>query len=272
MAIIGAGKMGRWLTRFFLEEDFRVIVSDKDERRLSKIRDEFHVEVADNTTAVKGVDWVLIAVPISSFEGVIKEIHPHVQRDQVVMDICSVKELPVKTMHKYIRVGTTLGTHPMFGPGAKSVENQNFILTPTNAKEREFAKSFKGWLEDRRATVLVMSPRRHDRLMSTVLGLPHFVGVVLCDTLLGFTNLAETKKAAGTTYKILLALAESIASEEPDFYADLQVRLPQVEEIEGAFYEKAGEWLDIVRRKDKSAFAEKMRVVKTRMARAVQTT
>lgn len=259
--------MGRWLTRFFLEEGVQVVVSDKDEEKLSKIVSEFQVETADNITVMNNVDWVLIAVPVYNFESVIKEINPYVQSDQVIMDICSVKEFPVKTMHEHIDVGTTLGTHPMFGPGVKNIENQNFILTPTNVKEKVFARSFKKWLEERRANVFIMSPVRHDKLMSTVLGLPHFVGMVLCDTLLGFKNLSETKKVAGTTYKILLALAESIISEEPEFYADLQMRLPQAEKVEGEFYKIAGEWLDIVRRKDRYAFAERMKIVKTRIQR-----
>jgi len=265
VAIIGAGKMGRWFTKFFLEEGDSVIVSSRSEGKLLKIRDEFGVEITNNINAVKNADRILICVPIADFETVVKEIHSHVRSDQVVMDICSIKEIPVKIMHEYIKTGTTLGTHPVFGPGVKSIKNQNFILTPVDDKEKRFTENFKSWLEERQANVFIMSPRKHDELMSVVLGLPHFLGLVVCDTLLDYANFLETKRVAGASYKILLTLAEAVASEETGFYTSLQMNLPEIEKIEGLFFKKTGEWLDIVRRKDRSAFADRMKLVKTRL-------
>jgi prephenate dehydrogenase len=265
VAIIGAGKMGRWFTRFFLEEGNSVIVSSRSKEKLLKIRDEFGVEITDNVNAVKNADKILICVPIENFEAVVKEIHSHVRPDQVVMDICSIKENPVKIMHEYIRTGITLGTHPVFGPGVKSIENQNFVLTPINDKEKLFARKFKSWLEKKRANVFIMSPRKHDELMSVVLGLPHFLGLVVCDTLLNYPNFVETKKVAGASYKMLLTLAEAVASEETGFYKSLQMNLPEIEKIEGLFLEKSEEWLSMVKRKDRSAFASKMKLIKTKL-------
>jgi len=265
VAIIGAGKMGRWFTRFFLEQGDHIIVSSRSKEKLLKIRAEFGVKIADNVNAVKNADRVLICVPIENFEDVVKEIHSHIRPNQVVMDICSIKEIPVKIMHKYIRTGTTLGTHPVFGPGVKNIKNENFILTPTNNKEKVFAEEFKSWLEARQANVFIMSPRKHDQLMSVVLGLPHFLGLVVCDTLLDYGNFLEMKKVAGASYKMLLTLAEAVASEETKSYTNLQMNLPNVEKIEGLFFEKSREWLDVVKRKDKVAFANKMELVKTKL-------
>jgi len=264
-AIIGAGKMGQWFTRFFLEEGDSVTVSSRSKEKLLRIRDEFGVEIADNINAVKNADRVLICVPIENFEAVVKEIHSHVRPDQVVMDICSIKEEPVKIMHKYIKTGTTLGTHPVFGPGVKSIEKQNFVLTPVGNKEKQFAEDFKSWLEQRQANVFIMSPRKHDKLMSVVLGLPHFLGLVVCDTLLNYPDFIETKRVAGASYKMLLTLAEAVASEETEFYTSLQMNLPEIEKIEGLFLKKSEEWLSIVRRKDRSAFASKMELVKRKL-------
>lgn len=253
VAIIGAGKMGRWFTRFFLEEGDSVVVSSRSEGKLLKLREEFGVEIASNVGAVKKADRVLICVPIENFEEVVKEIHSHVRQDQVVMDICSAKEMPVNIIHEYIKADVTLGTHPVFGPGAKSIKDQNFILTPTVEKEEAFAENLKGWLEERGANVFIMSPRRHDELMSMVLGLPHFLGLVVCDTLLEYGNLLETKRVAGASYRMLLTLAEAVASEETGFYANLQMMLPEVKKIEGLFLEKSREWLDLVKRRNKLA-------------------
>ena len=266
IAVIGAaGRMGLWFTRFFVEQGASVLVSGRSKEKLLKIKEELDVEVADNVTAVKNADRVLICVPIESFEGVVKEIHSYVKPSQVVMDICSIKKFPVDAMHKYIKKGTTLGTHPMFGPDARSLKNQNFVLTPTNTKEKLLANEFKAWLEERKAKVSIMSPRKHDELMSVVLGLSHFVGMVACDTLTSRPDFAETKKVAGTSYKLLSTLAERVASQDPKFYASLQTNLPNIDEIESLFYQKAGEWLDIIRKKDKSMLADKMKSVKEKL-------
>ncbi len=265
VAIIGAGKMGRWFTKFFLEEGDSVIVSSRTKEKLLKIRDDFDVEIADNVNAVKNADRVLICVPIENIEDVVKEIHPHVRPDQVIMDICSIKEAPVKIMHKYIKTGTTLGTHPVFGPGVKGIKNQNFILTPISNKEKVFAENFKGWLEERQVNVLIMSPKKHDELMSVVLGLPHFLGLVVCDTLLDLDNYNEMERVAGASYKMLLTLAEAVASEETEFYTSLQMNLPEIERIEGLFFDRSREWLDLVRRKESSAFANKIKLVKAKL-------
>ncbi len=265
IAVIGAGKMGRWFTRFFLEQGDSVIVSSRSKEKLLKMRDEFGVEITDNVKAVKKADRVFICVPLEQFEAVVKEIHSHLRPDQIVMDICSIKERTVKTMHQYIKTGITLGTHPVFGPGVKSIENQNFVLTPVNDEEKRFAKEFKRWLEERQANVFIMSPRMHDELMSVVLGFPHFLGLVVCDVLLNYPNFLETKRVAGASYKILLTLAEAVASEDTEFYTSLQMNLPEIDEIEGLFLKKSEEWLRIVRRKDRAAFASKMKRVKAEL-------
>ncbi|MGQ9551017.1 MAG: prephenate dehydrogenase/arogenate dehydrogenase family protein [Candidatus Bathycorpusculaceae bacterium] len=264
-AIIGAGKMGTWFTKFFLEEGYSVIVSDKDRGKLLKIENEFPVETADAPASVKNADIILVCVPIDDFEDVIKEIRSNVGSGQVIMDICSIKEPPVKIMHKHIKRGIVLGMHPVFGPGSTSVKNKNFILTPTSSEERKLAEDFKVWLEGKEAHVSIMSPRKHDELMSIVLGLPHFIGLVACDILLDQSTLSETRRVAGASYKMLLTLAEAVASEKADFYADLQLNLPSSEQIESLFIAKSEEWLKVIKNKNRLALISKIEDLKAKM-------
>ena len=266
IAILGGGKMGRWFARFFSEEGFSVTVSDKKEETLSQVGQGLSVEIsASNREAVGSADWILICVPLKAFEDVVKEIGSHVQANQVVMDIGSVKEQPVKVMHKYIRAGITLGTHPMFGPMTTSIKNQNFVVTPTDAKEREFARTFTHWLEERQGKVSILSPRKHDELMSLVLGLSHFVGVVVGDTLVDQKEFTETLRVTGPSYRRLLALTENTLGQDPDFYATLQMTLPGLERIEESLCQNALDLLEIVRGKDAKSFANKMSALQDSM-------
>ena len=268
VAVLGAGKMGVWFAKFFLEEGYSVVVADRDKQKLSKLKSELKVETADFVEAVQNADRVLICVAISAFEGIIKTVAPSIRGGQVVMDICSIKESPVAIMHKHIKRGVILGTHPVFGPGSKGVKNKAFILTPTNAAEKEFAETFKDWLEQRKARVFVVSPRKHDELMSVVLGLPHFFGVVACDALLEQADYAETKKVAGTTYRMLFTLAEATALENPELFASLQLSLPEIAKLEGRFIEKAHEWLKLMQQKDPAAIISKMEQLKAKLVKA----
>jgi prephenate dehydrogenase len=267
-AIIGAGKMGVWFAKFCKENGEQVILADRKKEKLVTLGRELEVETADFTTAVKKADNVMICVSINAFEDVVKKIAPTVREGQTVLDICSVKEKPVKILHQYIQKGLVLGTHPVFGPGSKGIKHKAFILTPTNANERAFAEKYKKWLEKVGARVFIMSPEKHDALMSIVLGFPHFLGLVACDTLLEQANYGETKKVAGTTYRMLFTLAEATALENPDLFASLQLNLPEMQKIESLFIEKAKEWLKLIKQKDSAAVASKMEQLKGKLMKA----
>jgi prephenate dehydrogenase len=267
-AILGMGKMGVWFAKFCKENDEQVILADRNKEKLARLGKELEVETADFADAVKKADNVMICVSINAFEDVVKKIAPFVREGQPVIDICSVKEQPVKIMHQHIKKGLVLGTHPVFGPGSKGVKHKAYILTPTNAKERAYAEKYKTWLEKVGARVFIMSPKKHDELMSVVLGLPHFVGLVACDTLLEQAEFTDTKKVAGTTYKMLLTLAEATALETPDLFATLQTSLPELGRIEDRFIAKAEEWLSLVKQKDSAALVKKLEQLKAKLVQA----
>jgi len=268
-AILGAGKMGVWFARFCKENGDNIIVSDRKKEKLLKIGKELGVETTtDFIEATNCADRIIVCVSISSFEEVVKKIGPSIRDNQVVMDICSIKEFPVRVMHENIKGGLVLGTHPVFGPGSKGLKHKAYILTPTNSAELKFANEFKDWLEKEEAHVFVMTPEKHDELMSVVLGLPHFLGLVACETLLEQKDFAQTKQVAGTTYRMLFTLAEATALETPDLYANLQMNLPKMGKIEELFIAKAQEWLDLVKKKDPKAMVNRLAQLKTKMLKA----
>jgi prephenate dehydrogenase len=265
-AILGAGKMGVWFAKFCKEKGDNVILADRKKEKLSRLGKELGVKTtADFTEAVKAADRIMICVSISSFEEVVKKIGPSVHDGQGVMDICSIKEFPVKVMHENIKHGLVLGTHPVFGPGSRGVKHKAYVLTPTNAAEEKFAEGFKSWLEKEEARVFIMTPKKHDELMSIVLGLPHFLGLVACETLLEQKDFPETKQVAGTTYRILFTLAEATALETPDLYANLQMNLPEMGKIEALYIAKAQEWLDLIKQKNQQAIIERMAQLKAKL-------
>ncbi len=265
VAIIGgSGKMGRWFAQFLLKEGKEVVITGRNQRKLLEAKQQLGVEVATNIKAVKNANVVLLSVPIDNFEEVVEQVCPYIHPEQVIIDISSVKALPVEIMHKHIKTGSVLGVHPMFGPGTTGIANHNFILTPTNDAETALARKVKEYLEARGARTMLMSPNEHDEIMSVVLGLCHFIALVSADTLLSFGRVDQMAAIGGVTYKVLLALAESVIAEDPEFYASLQMSLPNMTGIQALFQGKTKTWADLVKNRDRQKFIHRMNSLKNR--------
>jgi prephenate dehydrogenase len=259
VAIIGgAGKMGQWFAVRLLQDGAQVVITGRNQKKLTAAGKKLGVPIATNVAAVKQADVVIISVPPETFEPVVKEIGPYARDGQIFFDVTSLKTKPVEIMHRYLGKGTILGTHPVFGPGAKSASNQNFVLTPTNEEEAMLAGKTRQYLEERGANVSIMTPLEHDRMMTVVLGLAHFIAIVSADTLLSLEKFEEMKKLGGTTFKVLYTLIESVISEDPEFYASLQMSFPDITDVENLFQSKTKLWADLVKNDDKKEFVRKM--------------
>ncbi len=266
IAIIGgSGKMGRWLANFLLKAGREVIITGRNRRKLLEAKQQLGIEVATNVEAVKRADVILLSVPIDNFEAVIKQICPYIRPEQIIIDITSIKVSPVEIMHKHIKRGVTLGVHPMFGPGARDITGQNFVLTPTNKNERALAQKVGDYLETRGARVTSMTPHQHDEMMSVILGLSHFIAIVSADTLLSLDKLKLMRAISGSTYKVWLTLVASVISENPEFCASLQMNLPDGGEVKKLFQRRLEAWADLVENKDRRKFIRKMNVLKNKL-------
>jgi prephenate dehydrogenase len=262
----GTGKMGKWFARFLIKEGHQVIITGRDSARQEAAAQDLGVRSSTNIEAVKDCGIILLSVSIDSVEEVIKEISPYIGPNQIVIDITSIKKKPVDLMQRYLNTQKVLGTHPVFGPGARDLNSQNFVLTPTNEAEGALARKVKNYLEVRGARVRVMSPEEHDEMMAVVLGLAHFISIVAADTMAAIDRLPQMKAIGGSTYRVLTTLVESVISEDPELYATLQMHLPGLAKIEGLFLENAGKWASLVEAQDKAGFKSNMTALKKKFA------
>ena len=266
VAIIGgSGKMGRWFARFLMKEGKEVVLIGRSQARLEEAKRQLNVKISTSIEAIKNADVVLVSVPIDHFEEVIEQLSPYTHSSQIILDITSLKVFPVKAMHRHIKEGLVLGTHPVFGPGARSIANHNFILTPTNQEESTLADKIKSYLETKRAKVHLMTPQEHDNMMAVILGLAHYIAIVSADTLINFERLKEMEAIGGITYKVLLTLVESVISEDPEFYASLQMNLPNLPEIQKRFHKSCQDWTELARQKDRRAFVARMKAIRDKL-------
>jgi len=242
VAIIGgAGQMGRWFAKFFKDQGCSVVISGRRWSRCLKVSREFGVGAEkSHRDAIRGADLIIISVMADRIGAVAREIGQCVPDGQMVIDVTSVKELPVKVMHRYLRRATVLGTHPMFGPSA-ATKGQNIVLTPTNNKERAFASKLGAYLRSRGFRITVMSPKVHDEMIGAMLSLTHFVGFVTADTWRAL-GIGRFMKSSSTSFRFLKSFVESIVGSSPELYSYLQVSVPSAHRAERIFVERSRAW------------------------------
>jgi prephenate dehydrogenase len=266
VAVIGgSGKMGQWFARLLVQEGKSVTLIGRNKTKLEEVQKKLNVAVSTKIGDIKLADAIIISVPVDNFEDTVKEMSPYTYFGQLIFDITSVKSIPVDLMHRYIANGQVLGTHPVFGPGARSLANQNFVLTPTTPQEAKLAQKAEDFLVKREARVQIMTPAEHDSMMSVILGLAHFIAIVSADSLAGLEKLKEMESIGGITYKVLWTLVESVISEDPELYASLQMNLPQLPDLQQQFLKNTAEWTELVKNKNKDEFVRRMRAIRRQL-------
>ncbi|MDD4230660.1 MAG: prephenate dehydrogenase [Dehalococcoidales bacterium] len=265
IAIIGGtGRMGKWMARFLKEEGASITIIGRNPVTVRETGLEIGCHATTDLNAASQAQAVIISVAIDSFEEVVKNLVPCTTKNQYIFDVTSVKTMPVEIMNRYITRGVSLGTHPVFGPGARGITGHNFVLTPTNTAQQELAGAAEAFLTRHGAKVSIMSPDEHDSLMAIILGLAHFISIVSANALVDYGKLEKMSEVQGVTYRALLTLIESVLSEDPELYASLQMNLPHLKEAQEIFIHNARLWTEIVEDKDRQSFIERMRHLRQR--------
>lgn len=163
------------------------------------------------------MDWVIPCVPISSCEGELKRIAPHVRRGSLVMDVCSVKVWPCRWMERHIpECVEILGCHPMFGPDSARAgrDDLQVVLCPLRISGRRM-RQVKGIMKDLKWRIIETSPEEHDRQAAVSLSLVHFLGRALTS--------AGLKRQRITTlgFERLLAVNETVSNDSWRLFLDM---------------------------------------------------
>ncbi|MDR3603597.1 MAG: prephenate dehydrogenase/arogenate dehydrogenase family protein [Syntrophaceae bacterium] len=204
----GKGRMGRWFVSLFREAGMDTIVSDLDDSPISE-------------KSVASCDIVLLAVPVTAIEGVMRSIGPFIRSDALLMDISSIKRDPINFMLKYSQ-SEVIGTHPLFGPSTASLVDQVVFLCPSRTER--WIKPFRNFLEERGAKITEITPDGHDKLMACFQTLRHVMLTSLGQTLirLGFDSHCQVE-GTGAWFEQLLAMMCHQFEQPSELYADLAI-------------------------------------------------
>jgi prephenate dehydrogenase len=230
----GAGAMGAWFARFFSEHDVSVRIVDVRAQTAAVAE---HLGVDFTTTDVltadqralraefAAADIVLVSVPIELTARVIERIGPALPPGSLFMDVTSVKRAPVALMERCTaREVEVLGTHPLFGSSAKSLQGMPVIFVPVRTGPRY--EQIRTLYERNGAKITYLTAEEHDKLMAVIQALPHFVlfsfGITLKD--LGF-DVARAREFIGPMYAVVLDFVGRLLYQDPRLYAQIQTNL-----------------------------------------------
>jgi prephenate dehydrogenase len=163
----GTGGMGRWFDNFFSKKGHRVLISGRK------------TEIT-NADIAKECNVIVLSVPLEAAMEISGNVGPLLHKDQILMDLCSLKETIVNRMTEST-TAEVVGTHPLFGPFTDSIKGQNVILCP--GRGNTGLKWIRNEYESEGAVVTVMDPDLHDRHMAVVQGLTHFMAICFGRTL-----------------------------------------------------------------------------------------
>ncbi len=113
-----------------------------------------------------GQDLVLLAVPAPVLEDVLIRCAEYLTPEMMLVDICSVKVLPLAAMLKH-HAGPVVGTHPLFGPEP----DQDARVAVTPGRGDQSLAAIQDLLAGLGFTPFLTTPETHDRAMAAVQGL-----------------------------------------------------------------------------------------------------
>ena len=236
----GKGKMGSWFKDFFKNQGFKVFVSDKDTE-------------LTNQELVKKADVVLFSVPIDKTEEIIESLVDFSRKDQLWLDVTSIKTPAVKAMLD--SKAEVVGMHPMFAPSVESIKKQTIILCEARVGK------WKDWISNlilkNQGRIKKTTPDEHDKMMAVIQGLTHFSLISLGYAFkeLG-VDIKESLEYTSPIYKIRLDMVGRLLNQDPNLYANIEILNPKTQKVMRSYINSIMKLYMLVKDKDLESFTK----------------
>lgn len=220
--IMGAGRMGAWLTEE-LCWDHEVCVYDADPRRLKyfiKVRRALDLAELSDFDPELLVNCVTLGDTVAAFEAALPRLGPGC----ILADIASVKS----GLADYYRESGRpfVSSHPMFGPTFANIrdlrDESAVIISESCEKGKAFFRDFYARLGVR---IFEYDFAGHDETVAYSLATPFASTMV-------FAACMKHQKAPGTTFKKHMAIAKGLLAEDDRLLAETMFNPRTVRQLE----------------------------------------
>jgi prephenate dehydrogenase len=257
----GYGALGKWFARFFHSIGWQVLLYGRNTEKLTEAANQLGVKkTTDLKFAVSNTDVVWISIPIPETAQIISEIAVYARDQTTIIEIASIKA-PIIEQIKIIKQYNLnfLSIHPMFGPGATSLDQKKMLFILQEPPSETF-QYFWNLFAQNGANCVITSGIEHDQIMASVLGGAHFINMFFVKCLeIGFEgkiDLEILKKFGGTTFSLQKTISEAVLQENPHIYAPIQMENPYFLERLEKLYHFLGEYIQIIKSKNLTKFID----------------
>jgi prephenate dehydrogenase len=176
---------------------------------------------------VRGADLVLLAVPAEAVPEVADLAAGHMEGEQIMADICSVKVHPLQAMLK-AWTGPVVGTHPLFGPEPAEDEDKVALVEGRGRRTGDVRE----WLESLGFQPFETGAEEHDRAVAMVQGLNFVTTVSYLATL---SHRPEIQDFVTPSFRRRLEAARKMLLSDSELFAGLFESNPHAQDAVRAF-------------------------------------
>jgi prephenate dehydrogenase len=138
-----------------------------------------------NLEIIRDADLVILAMPVSAILRLAPRVRKIISKGCLVTDVGSTKEEIVAKLSKLFP--NYIGSHPLAGSEKRSIayarpdlfKNSFCILTPASRTDRQALRRINKLWKDLGAKTVILSPARHDKILSLASHLPHILAFSL---------------------------------------------------------------------------------------------
>lgn len=222
ICILGAGKMGTWLTDALCLQH-EVAIYDPEKARLRYIFNTQRLTQLEEI-AEFAPELLINAVSLQHTLSAFEEVLPYLPHDCIISDIASVKtglkEFYLKSGRRYV------STHPMFGPTFASLKDLSMhhaiIISQSDHLGKAFFKDFYSSLG---LNIHEYTFIDHDETIAYSLSIPFSSSLV-------FAACMKHQKAPGTTFTKHMNIAKGLLSEEDHLLTEILFNPFTYEQVE----------------------------------------
>jgi prephenate dehydrogenase len=221
------------------------------------------VHVADLETELTGrevvalSDVVLFAVPLHQSVAIIGELIPYTRPGQLLLDVTSLKTIPVREMLR--SDASVVGLHPMFGGRVGTFAGQTLVACPARV-EKEDWQGLRALFASAGVVVKECSPEEHDRMMSIIQVLFHMTTMLTGRVLRELNvDIAETLHYTSPSYRLEINLIGRMFAQSPALYSAITQMNPYTGDLLNLLRSGLDAYEQWYRRGDLTAFIEDFR-------------
>ena len=216
-AILGFGRFGAAFAERLLEVGVSVRAFDPERTPPPELA------ASSPREAVRDADLVILAVPVAAITAVLEEIRPTLHRQQIVMDVASVKSGPSAAMQAVLGEEIPwVATHPLFGPTslARGETPLQVVVCP-NLQHPDAVETVQSFFWDAGFNPVTLDPEEHDKEMAATHTLAFFIAKGFLDAELNLKSDYAPPSVWG-----MRRMLESVQADAGQLYATLQLDNP----------------------------------------------